>query len=702
MMSVKCSFITRRGVACIRTATCDDRCECHTPEEMKRQTAIRAARQEEILLTGGKKRVDAAELVKKMELAIENLSMREIKTCIGASVEAGRVFEEITNSSKTIFQQAKRAWHQPQLESLTMLVSDLIKESDTCILELGAGKGLLGAMSSLITSVPTIVLDRREGGTGAAQASGRIHADLADISSFSEILPSNKSHKCLVIAKHFCANATDLAVKKISSSLDVVSAVLLAPCCHPKMTFEDYIGRQWLSDLGFDKNDFSAMLQLIELSRTRSSNSHVRTCRNITSDSLAGLKNCFFHPARLARRLIEEGRIHHIETAMNAQGVPGQLSLVEYSHHCTTPDGLCIVGRVGERKEIVQRGISPTVYGDEGVLLHLSCESVADLPRRVVEYLLEKRSREKLFVFNQVWIADSRNRERITSDRATTELVVLHGDVPSLINAITSDQLLSRVVDKAFPFYECIDSLSEISNLTNNSNVHRVYALPKALESELVLSNTVTQFHATKFDTTLSVLEWCLEGYKTPKYLVSVMSTSDWDPRRWPSLPSLPPSDRFESRLREAAIRGLLSINSYKALWIVRSTDATFDDVDRIKKILNFNNDFPTHCVTTNTTASLSTVDGLSPSSGNLFLLDLPSFICNDILSVIRALPPSHGGFLLAAGKICPPARRNNPNFVKNTLASIAAEMQGVVRDFEIRHLVSDREHERTFTGICG
>ena len=80
----------------------------------------------------------------------------------------------------------------------------------------------------------------------------RVTADLCDcdlgsiLNDVAQELDHDAATQALVIAKHLCSNATDLAISCVSdqckreSDHHCVDSMVLAPCCHPQISWSGY------------------------------------------------------------------------------------------------------------------------------------------------------------------------------------------------------------------------------------------------------------------------------------------------------------------------------------------------------------------------------------------------------------------------------------------------------------------------------
>ncbi|XP_065584164.1 tRNA:m(4)X modification enzyme TRM13 homolog isoform X2 [Artemia franciscana] len=88
----------------------------------------------------------------------------------------------------------------------------------------------------------------------------RLKADLSDI-VLSNLPHIENSEGVIVIAKHLCGAATDIAFQSISQC-EKVMAVILAICCHHRCSWSAYCGKHFLSQEGINCNDFSLLTKI--------------------------------------------------------------------------------------------------------------------------------------------------------------------------------------------------------------------------------------------------------------------------------------------------------------------------------------------------------------------------------------------------------------------------------------------------------
>jgi tRNA:m4X modification enzyme len=92
------------------------------------------------------------------------------------------------------------------------------------------------------------------------------HMDLA-VALNNDDFGKDDDTKVVVIAKHLCGAATDLALKAMEPIRDRVTLCLLATCCHGRCDWNDYVGRDYLqkvmtcSGIHFGSKEFDLLRQ---------------------------------------------------------------------------------------------------------------------------------------------------------------------------------------------------------------------------------------------------------------------------------------------------------------------------------------------------------------------------------------------------------------------------------------------------------
>lgn len=162
--------------------------------------------------------------------------------------------------------------------------------SNTVYVELGAGRGVLGQSVSSVSPSSRLVLVERSGqrrkadtqmrwseGTQYGQFT-RLKMDIRHIrlsglpglydhsAGTGTVAPKMASSssatekRLVVIAKHLCGVATDLALHSLKALPDgAAKGMSIATCCHHACIFDDYCGREWLSEQGISRDEFNLL-----------------------------------------------------------------------------------------------------------------------------------------------------------------------------------------------------------------------------------------------------------------------------------------------------------------------------------------------------------------------------------------------------------------------------------------------------------
>ncbi len=145
--------------------------------------------------------------------------------------------------------------------------------------EMGAGAGALGMTVHCVDKSAYIVFVER--GSTSRRAVDRTLRRQGKVDCFSRArvdirhckvsaLPGVKgtTGKVVVIAKHLCGVASDLAIHStrdpdlrqgdgVGRRMEV--GVCVATCCHHACSWADYAGKQWLQDAGFTREEFNLL-----------------------------------------------------------------------------------------------------------------------------------------------------------------------------------------------------------------------------------------------------------------------------------------------------------------------------------------------------------------------------------------------------------------------------------------------------------
>ena len=171
------------------------------------------------------------------------------------------------------FKQLRHAKQDAKIV-LEMSKADLLHESATIYVELGAGRGVLGHSVSSVAPNAKLVLVERAGqrhkadtqlrAEGASQFT-RLRTDIRHVllRGLPGLGQGSDCHHVVVIAKHLCGVATDLALRSMEALPSDATApragLSIATCCHHACVWEDYVGREWLAAQGFTAAEFNVL-----------------------------------------------------------------------------------------------------------------------------------------------------------------------------------------------------------------------------------------------------------------------------------------------------------------------------------------------------------------------------------------------------------------------------------------------------------
>lgn len=278
----------------------------------------------------------------------------------------GKIIDSILSAGPNTYQ--KKASNLEQIVSLIDCVADLLpfvrrNSKAVAVVDLGAGKALLTrtVYEALERRVAVIALDcRREtqrdrfydpppAECGAA-AYTRVVGDVADLAQIKLPLPSAAHGGVIALAKHLCGGATDASLHALCEQplAAFVGACCIAPCCHQKARADEYCNPSYLAAAGFgadprvrtrrgvpSANEFKTLQMLVQISKA----AHAADFAKYEKSNflrVLGFRWCH-RLGRLARRLLEEGRLRHLRAA----GFDAHL--VRYCDAAVTPDNLAII-----------------------------------------------------------------------------------------------------------------------------------------------------------------------------------------------------------------------------------------------------------------------------------------------------------------------------------------------------------------------
>ena len=189
--------------------------------------------------------------------AIDALELGPVSVEVAPHAAAAKAFAAATAKHRRTFQTTNRATHQLQIESLASLVERRGLLADHRIVELGAGKGLLGGVLAALSDTKAVALDRRRAPT-TTYNDAHIVADVEKC-DIEAVVGATGGEKILLLAKHLCGSASDAAVRAAVKLGPRRASLVLAPCCHPQIAWETYAGRAWLEGHGIGEDAFGVL-----------------------------------------------------------------------------------------------------------------------------------------------------------------------------------------------------------------------------------------------------------------------------------------------------------------------------------------------------------------------------------------------------------------------------------------------------------
>lgn len=233
--------------------------------------------------------------------------LRKVKACFETfkqNLEQQSAFSsQLTSDEEKVMREVggeqssqSRLRHARQDALIVRQVRKLSEEKGKNVyIEMGAGAGALGYAAHCADPESNLVFVERAG-TGKKSLDRTLrrrklehkfyraridirHCLITALPGVEEIQTKteedNERGKVIVIAKHLCGNASDLAINSIhapqhpSSFIPSTSSVtplepgnkglVVATCCHHRCLWEDYVGREWLSKHGFTAAEFEVL-----------------------------------------------------------------------------------------------------------------------------------------------------------------------------------------------------------------------------------------------------------------------------------------------------------------------------------------------------------------------------------------------------------------------------------------------------------
>lgn len=170
------------------------------------------------------------------------------------------------------------------LQQIGSIIANLVQlnllQNNTCFLEMGAGRGQLShELHACVKQEPDVdfVLVERDHQRYRFDAHHRredqgpkferYRLDIRDLylPELPSVTGSQSRKHVVVISKHLCGNATDLALRCAVNgqrNAQCVRAIIIALCCHHRLVWNDYVGKEFFHRLNLTPKDFSLLRAL--------------------------------------------------------------------------------------------------------------------------------------------------------------------------------------------------------------------------------------------------------------------------------------------------------------------------------------------------------------------------------------------------------------------------------------------------------
>ncbi len=170
------------------------------------------------------------------------------------------------------------------LEQIGSLISQLVQldllQGHTCFVEMGAGRGQLShelhACLKHDSSVQFVLIERdhqryRYDAHHRREEQGpsfkRYRLDIRDLylSELPSLKDPEKPMQIVIISKHLCGGATDLALRcgvEAQRTTKNVRAITIALCCHHRLMWNEYVGKEFFVQNNLTPKDFSLIRTL--------------------------------------------------------------------------------------------------------------------------------------------------------------------------------------------------------------------------------------------------------------------------------------------------------------------------------------------------------------------------------------------------------------------------------------------------------
>lgn len=146
-----------------------------------------------------------------------------------------------------------------------LLEAGLLKDNeDCCVVDFGSGKAQLSYwMAKIAPKCHFLLIDRmgcrNKHDNKALQENTslrivRLRCSIEHL-DLSKVDAAKDAKNLVAVCKHFCGSATDCGIRCLHNAVKGglhLSGFAMAPCCHHKSAFNDYVGRSFLEKCGFE------------------------------------------------------------------------------------------------------------------------------------------------------------------------------------------------------------------------------------------------------------------------------------------------------------------------------------------------------------------------------------------------------------------------------------------------------------------
>ncbi|KAL7016053.1 hypothetical protein ACKWTF_016787 [Chironomus riparius] len=236
---------------------------------------------------------------------------------------------------------------------LEILKENKLLEPATCFIDLGAGKGNLSfwmskvILDDKIEDSKVLVVDRashRHKKDNVLKDSGvvdRLRVDIGDLDMTE--LNFNSCKSIVGVSKHLCGRATDFALRCLINGNEgtvKTKGFLICVCCHHQITYDSFLGKDWMIQHGFDRKTFNILIKMVSWctcgdgkSREQHKERRNETDEKLKERELVGWK---------CKRLLDFARVEFMRK------LDYDTNLCYYVEKEQTLENICIFGKIKE------------------------------------------------------------------------------------------------------------------------------------------------------------------------------------------------------------------------------------------------------------------------------------------------------------------------------------------------------------------